>query len=119
MMLRASSQGDIGEDLNLQAVVDGAEIDSGVPHSTEFINFVEAVLTNEADLTSARNQLMDAVGAQGMVDASAVIGNFQRMTRIADGTGIPVDAMVAEMTVEMREDLGLNTFASARLPAQS
>jgi hypothetical protein len=115
MMLRASSANDIGENLNLHAVIDGANIDSGVPHSSAFINFVEAALTRPPDLLSAREALVEAVGVEGMVDAAAVIGNFQRMTRIADGTGIPVDAMTAEITAEMREELGLNEFASARL----
>jgi len=35
------------------------------------------------------------------------------MVRIADGTGIPLDDMVAAMTADLREELGLNEFASA------
>jgi hypothetical protein len=116
MMLRASSENDIGEDLNLRAIVDGAATDSGVPHSSELINFVEAALTGTPDLAVARTALSDAVGAHGMVDAAAVIGNFQRMTRIADTTGIPVDEVTAAITADMRKELGLNEFASARLP---
>jgi hypothetical protein len=115
MMLRASSVNDIGDGLNLHAVLDGSDIDSGVPHSAAFINFVEAALTHPTDLPSARQSLVNAIGVEGMVDAAAVIGNFQRMTRIADSTGIPLDAMAAEITAEMRQELGLNEFASARL----
>ena len=116
MMLRASSESDIGEDLNLRAIVEGADTDSGVPHSTPLINFVEAALTDTPSLAAARAALSEVVGMEGMVDAAAVIGNFQRMTRIADTTGIPMDEMTAAVTVEMREELGLNEFASARLP---
>lgn len=116
MMLRASSQNDIGDRLNLHAVVDGAGTDSGVPNSGEFINFVEAALTGAPDLGVARSALAEAVGVERLVDAAAVIGNFQRMTRIADSTGIPIDAMTAAVTADMREELGLNEFASARLP---
>lgn len=116
MMLRASSHNDIGDELNLHAVVDGASTDSGVPHSSEFINFVEAALKGVPDLAAARAKLTQAIGEEGMVDAAAVIGNFQRMTRIADSTGIPIDEMTVQITADMREDLGLNDFASARLP---
>ena len=38
-----------------------------------------------------------------------------RMTHIADATGIPIDERTAAVTEEMREDLGLNEFVSARL----
>jgi len=52
-----------------------------------------------------------------MVDAAAVIANFQRMVRIADSTGIPLDEPVLMMTQGIREDLGLNEFsASANSP---
>ena len=49
-----------------------------------------------------------------MVDAAAVIGNFERMNRIADGTGIPIDAPVEAATGDLREELDLDRFASAR-----
>ncbi len=48
-----------------------------------------------------------------MIDAAAVIGNFERMTRIADGTGIPLDDMMAALTVDIRAELDLNSFSSA------
>lgn len=48
-----------------------------------------------------------------MVDAAGVIANFQRMVRIADGTGIPLDEPVAMLTTDIREELGLNHYGSA------
>ena len=51
---------------------------------------------------------------EALVDAAPVIGNFQRMVRIADGTGIPHDKPIAAMTADMREELGYNDFASAK-----
>ena len=47
------------------------------------------------------------------MDAAAVIGNFERMVRIADGTGIPLDKPVAMITADMREELGIDRFATA------
>ena len=60
-----------------------------------------------------RSAVADALGEAALVDAAAVIGNFQRMTRIADGTGIPLDDMVVAMTTDLREELGINEFGSA------
>ena len=41
------------------------------------------------------------------------------MTRIAGSTGIPVDEMTAEITVEIRGQLGLNAFVPARMITNS
>ena len=48
-----------------------------------------------------------------MIDAAGIIANFQRMVRIADGTGIPLDEPVAMMTQDLRSDLGINKYGSA------
>ena len=53
--------------------------------------------------------------APALVDAAAVIGNFQRMVRIADGTGIPLDKPVAMISADVRDELKLNEFGSADL----
>ena len=62
---------------------------------------------------TARAALIDAVGGDGFVDAAGVVGHFERLVRVADATGIPLDAAAAEATVDIREDLDLNTFGMA------
>lgn len=69
---------------------------------------------DEALLAVARQALVDAIGVEGMLEASGVAGNFQRMVRIADCIGIPVDAARIEDTAPVREALGLNDFHSAQ-----
>lgn len=69
----------------------------------------------ELDAREIRASLSEGISPEGLVDASAIIGNFQRMVRIADGTGIPLDEPVAIMSAGVREDLGLNEFGSAGL----
>lgn len=71
----------------------------------------------ESDLDAARvrSALCDGITPEGLVDAAAIIGNFQRMVRIADGTGIPLDKPVAVISAGVREALGLNEFGSANL----
>ena len=52
-----------------------------------------------------------------MVDAAAIVGNFQRMVRIADSTGIPLDETVLMISQSIRKTLGINNFnASANSP---
>lgn len=115
MMLRASSEAN-GQTVDLHAVVDGARTTSGVAGEAELLALVEAALTEDqaSALPQVRDRVAGQLGPAALVDAAAVIGNFQRMTRIADGTGIPLDDAVAAMTVDIREDLGLNAFGSAQ-----
>ena len=77
--------------------------------------FVDAFMArDDKQLAVARQKLVDAMGAASMVEAAAVACNFQRMVRIADSIGISVDEVRFEQTVEIREQLGLNDFESAR-----
>jgi hypothetical protein len=44
--------------------------------------------------------------------------NFERMVRIADSTGIPLDPPVAVLSSGLREELGIDDFgSSANTPA--
>ena len=114
MMLRVSSTFE-GREANLETVTQGGSADSGVPHQSALLSLVDATLKPELEsaLPKAREQLQSELSEAGLVDAAAVIGNFQRMTRIADGTGIPLDPPVAAITADLREELGINRFGSA------
>ena len=113
-MLRASST-TTGEEVNLDAVVHGQDTDSGIPGGSELVRFTDAVLENPSDLEAARAALVERLGEAAMLDAAGVIGNFQRMVRIADSTGIPVDGFFAEANADVRKQLSLNELPSARL----
>ena len=113
MMLRESSKFS-GEAVNLNTVTAGAEVDSGVEAQGELLALVDATLNHEqAGLAGARDAIVARLDAAALVDAAAVIGNFQRMTRIADGTGLPLDEPVAALTTDLRDELGINAFGSA------
>ncbi len=114
MLLRAS--GTIsGQELDLRAITDPrAAAASGIGHAAALVRFVDASVAEDSDeLVAARAALRTAVGPAGLVDAAAVVGNFERMTRIADATGIALDAPVEMMSADFRETLGLEGFASA------
>lgn len=92
----------------------GAVEDTGVTHGQQLVAFVEACVGGETDaLARARDALADAAGLGGLVEAAATVGNFERMVRIADGTGIPLDASMRALSHGLEEELDLVSFGSA------
>lgn len=119
MLLRASGEM-TGLAIDPTAVVDGAAAGtSGVPHAPVLVRFAEALVgDDDGALAAARAAVRAELGDAQLVDAAAVASNFERMVRIADGTGIPLDGPVAALSNDVRTSLGLDRFASAaRTPA--
>lgn len=114
-MLRASIEYH-GSNGDLRAVTEGSKIgDGGIAHGEKLAAFAEAAVTGDsAQLATARDGLRAAIGSEGLVDAAAVVGNFQRMVRIADGTGIPIDGLMRTLSEDFREELGLEDFVTRR-----
>jgi hypothetical protein len=115
LLLRASGEAS-GRAVDVHAIVDGeaAAEASGVAHAQELLAFADALVgEDDAALAAARARLAAALGPGGLVDAAAVASNFERMVRIADATGIPLDAPIAALTEALREDLGVARFRSA------
>lgn len=87
---------------------------SGVPHADVLVAFAEAmVAADDAQLETARERLRARLGWETVVDAAAVASNFERMVRVADATGIPLDAPVEILTRDIRGILGVERFGSA------
>lgn len=114
-MLRASIEYS-GSGADLNGIVEGAKAGGGgIAHGELLTNFVDAAVGGDpAELDTARDALRDAAGSEALVDAAGVIGNFERMVRIADGTGIPLDNVVNALSGDIQEELGLDTFESRR-----
>ena len=108
MLLRESGE-HYGESYALDGV-DG-DGDSGVPHGRALLDFAEAVIGGtDAEIGDARDKLVDAVGADGFVDAAGVVASFNAVVRIADATGIPIEPFKLEKTVEERAALGIDDW---------
>ncbi len=114
MMLRASS--DVNDlDIDLSLVRGGHDEDSPIPQADELVAFVEAAVEGGDAFPAARDALIVATDEATMVDAAAVIANFEMMTRIADGTGTAHPQQRLEGIADLREELELDSFQSARL----
>ena len=96
-------------------LVNGRESERGdVEFADELMEFATAVVTrDESELASSRTKLLSAANAEVLVDAAAVAGNFQRMVRIADSTGIPLDAERMEMFSMAVDALELRRFKTS------
>jgi hypothetical protein len=98
-------------------VTEGVTATSGVPHEDALVLFAEAMVRDDEDaLVRSRQRILEELGPETLVDAAAVVSNFERMVRIADSTGIPLDSFLDEMTADIRADLNLVRFASAKVP---
>jgi hypothetical protein len=113
MLLRASGEAS-GQAFDLHAVTEGTTtVSSGVAHEETLLALVEAMVSDDEEaLAPARTRVREELGPEALVDAAAVASNFERMVRIADATGIPLDSFLDEMTVDLRAELNLARFES-------
>lgn len=103
------------ENANLQALVNGQETTSGVEAGAELLGLAEALVKRDvAAIDRARAAVAEKLGVEAMVDSVGVVANFQRMVRIADSTGIPLDTPVLMMTQGIREELRINDYSAAK-----
>ncbi len=101
--------------VDLRAVAEAAAAgESGVAHGEVLLALAEAMVRGDDETrTRARERVLSAMGPEALVDAVAVASNFERMVRIADSTGIPLDAPLATVSADLREELHLERFGSA------
>jgi hypothetical protein len=120
LLLRASGEV-AGSAVDVSAIADPAHAAmSGVAHAEALLAFADAAVDEDAEgLPAARERLRRELGDAALVDAAAVIANFERMTRIADATGIPLDPPVRLLTGDVREALGVHRFGGAEAGRRS
>ena len=100
--------------MDLEAITKGAGDEvAGVAFGAELIAYADAVVARSTDVSETRDAVHKSMGDAGVVDAAAVIANFQRMVRIADGTGIAIDGPLDVLSADIRHEIGINAFPSA------
>ena len=103
-----------GEAVDLAAVTAPVPADGGVEHGARLLAFTDAALgSDDARLARERDALRRVLTPEAFVDACALIGAFNVVDRVADATGIPLDAMLYEGSRDVRSELGLARFGSA------
>lgn len=85
-----------------------------MPGGELLLAFADAVTgADPAALDSARSALAEELGPAAVSAAAAVAANFTKNDRIANGLGIPIDAIAMAGHEDLRKQLGLNDFRSA------
>lgn len=112
-LLRASSEA-IGLEVDIDVAVDpGSEAPTGIPGGRQLLAFASAAQYPGPDVADARRQLEAVVGTDGMLEAAATVAVFNGLVRVADGTGIQLDAGVLQDSADYRERLGINKYGGA------
>jgi hypothetical protein len=110
LLLRASGLTQ-NRDYDLSSVTGAVQDDGGVPQGRLLVEFAEAVLgEDEEALARVRTALHTAIGPAGLADAAGVVGLFNAIDRVADATGIPLEAEKLEASADFRAALGVDRF---------
>ena len=101
----------------MQLAVDGSSdgSDGGVAHGALLSDFATAAVSGDAEtLERTRREILDKLGPEQLVDAAALVAHYEKMDRIADVTGIPLDTAQQVLGGELRGSLGIGKFTSAQ-----
>ncbi|MEE3274852.1 MAG: hypothetical protein VX240_01390 [Actinomycetota bacterium] len=77
------------------------------------MSYAEAANRDPAAARALDNEVIDAVGEDGLVDAAVIVAVFNGLVRSADGIGIPLDDVALAATVEARATLGFDEYPGA------
>mgnify|MGYP006270569859 FL=1 len=92
--------------------VELATLSVGVATADALVAFARAATSPAADadvLSSTRDRLVEVMGVDAMVDAAAVVANFEMMTRLADSTGAVLNNPAS---IKAGGAVGADAFAS-------
>jgi len=82
--------------------------DGGVAHGRLLVAYTEAVMDGDPTaIARSREDLEAATGPAGVADTAAVIAAFNVVDRIADATGIPIDAATRDFRYGIGAELGM------------
>ena len=106
MLLRGSGE-HTGDDYELAAIVRDVTTGGGVAAGAALAAYADAFFRDATAFAAARARLREEVGEEAAADAAAVLSIFDAVVKVADATGIPLEAAKAEMSADFRGELGL------------
>ncbi|MDE0513915.1 MAG: hypothetical protein OXI88_19295 [Gammaproteobacteria bacterium] len=100
----------------MRLAVDGSNgSDGGVAHGALLSDFATAAVTgDDTALERTRREILNKLGQEELVDAAALVAHYEKMDRIADATGLPLDAPMQILGGELRDSLDIGKFTSAQ-----
>jgi len=111
MLLRRSGE-KTDQAFHLEAITEVDDESIGVPDEAILLEIADAVYAADpVQLDKVREQGLAVLGAVALVDAIGVAAAFNGITKIANATGIPLDASTESQTVEMRQKTSIDEFA--------
>lgn len=112
MLLRGSGR-HTGDDYDLTAIVEEGGTGGGIAAAAALGTYADAFFDGGTGFAAARDRLHAEIGDAALVDAAGVLAIFNAVVRIADATGIPLEAQKAEMSEDFRDALGIGDYPSA------
>ncbi len=89
--------------------------ETGVRCAAPLLELAEAGIGRDAArIGAAQSAVRQALSEAALIDAAAVIGGFDAITRVADATGTPLEPEKAARSVDMRATLGIDAFDAER-----
>ena len=77
------------------------------------MSYAEAANRDPAAARSLDDEVVAAVGEDGLVDAAVIVAVFNGLVRSADGIGIPLDDVVLAATIDARATFGFDGYTGA------
>ncbi len=77
------------------------------------MSYAEVANRDPAAARALDDEVIVAVGEDGLVDAAVTVAVFNGLVRSADGIGIPLDDEVLAATVDARATLGFDGYLGA------
>lgn len=113
MLSMSGKANGLDADLTAAADVTGEKLgeDDGIPNGRTLRRFALAMVTGEG-LDAARGELLEELGAEVLVDSSAIVANFEAINRVADATGTKLDDMMDRALSGPLAGLGLEKIKS-------
>lgn len=110
MLLRRSGEHS-NEAYDLTGVTGESRV--GVQHEDILLMVAEAIVDSRPAAAAMRRRAGEVLGEQQMLDAIGIASAFHGITKIANATGLPLDARTSEITVELRQVTGIDDYAEA------
>ena len=80
-----------------RAIDTGSEGETSVPQGLILRRFALALHYRQPKaLEEARNNLIQAMGSEALVDATGVVAQFEAVNRVADASGTKIDDMIGQ-----------------------